>query len=265
MRWGVAGLWVTFALLLAIGGRDFLYACGLTLGPYGWSYCPTPVDRSPSIAEAERGERLQRLIHVAEMSLAEKPPCAALLTPVPPNPRAFNPDEHPSLKIGAQQGKVEIYLSWKTLDDLDLQIYCPGGGQIGGREGRPGSCDEGALDHDANRNLEFNVSDTPEEHAVWPTTTPAGQLKVEAFIFRAVSSNTRQSIPFEMTFKIDEMQKKCRGEVQVFPLSDGLKTSYGKPLSSRNPYIYWTPSQGLPESCDWNLDEGYYCVPGACE
>ena len=69
------------------------------------------------------------------------------------------------------------------------------------------------------------------------------------FIFKAVKPNVRQTVPFVMTFKIDDKVKKCSGEVTMFPESEGLKTSYGKPLSSHNPYLTWTPSEGLPMSC----------------
>ena len=265
MRWGVAGLWVAFALLLAIGGRDFLYACGLTLGAPSWNYCPAPIDRGHSLAEAERGERLQRLVHVAEMTLAEKPPCAAAPAPAPASPRDFNPAEHSSLREGAHEGKVEVYLSWNTLDDLDLKIFCPDNGQIGGQEGRPGSCGEGKLDHDANRNLTENVSNTPEEHAVWATTTPAGRLRVEAFFFTAVDGDVRKVIPFEMTFKIENDQKKCRGEVKWFPRNEAIRSPSGKIKGTENLFMYWTPSEGLPNSCDWKIDQGYYCMRGECD
>jgi hypothetical protein len=265
MRWGLVGLWAVFALLVAFGGWEFLEACGLTFGPHIWNYCQAPLDRSLEINEDERGERLQRLIHAAELQLAQKPLCAAPPPPKPPDQPEFRPDEHPSLGRGGKEGKVEVFLRWNTLDDLDLQIYCPGGGQIGGQNGRPGSCGEAKVDVDANRNLTQNVTNTPEEHAVWATTTPNGEFKVQAFIFKAVNSNIRQTIPFEMTFKIGDDVKVCHGEVTLFPVSSGLKTSYGKPLSSHNPFLQWSPSEGLPASCDWKIEEGYYCSRGECE
>lgn len=265
MKWRVAALWAVFALLVAFGGRQFLYACGLNLGPLSRNYCLTPIDRRSAMAEAERGERLQRLIHTAEMTLAQKPLCPPpSLAPASHKVEEFNPDEHPSLARGASEGKVEVYLSWNTHDDLDLEISCPGGGRIGGQHGRPGSCGEGALDIDANRNLSQNVSDTPEEHAVWANLTPSGQMKVEAFLFRAANPGIHQKIPFELTFKLDDEQQRCFGEIELFPRSEGRRTSFGKTLSSTNPYLNWTPSRGMPQSCDWKIDEGYYCAPGEC-
>ena len=65
----------------------------------------------------------------------------------------FRREEYKSLKRGGREGKVEVFLTWSTLDDLDLQVSCPGGGEIGGQRGRPGSCGEAKLDVDANRNL----------------------------------------------------------------------------------------------------------------
>lgn len=270
MRWRVAVLWTVFALLVAIGGRQFLYACGLNLGPLSRNYCPAPIDRRPAMAEAERGEQLQRLIHTAEMTLAEKPPCPPPMTAPTPAPAShkveeFNPDEHPSIQEGAREGKVEVYLSWRSRDDLDLKVYCSGGGQISGQDGRPGSCGEGELDHDANRSLRVNVSDAPEEHVVWAKTTPSGSLKVEAFVFTVVDGDARQTIPFEMTFKIDDKQFRCDGEAKWFPQSAGLKGPDGRRIGSTNPYLIWTPSRGLPTSCDWRVDSGYYCARGECE
>lgn len=242
MRWGVAGLWAAFALLALLGAGEFLFACGLQIGPHAWSFCPVLIDRAASIAEAERGERLQRLVHAAEMTLAEKPPCVAPPSPPPPNSEEFHPEEYKSLKRGGHEGKVEVFLTWKTFDDLDLQVFCPGGGQIGGQHGRPSSCGEAKIDVDANRNLKQNVTNTPEEHVVWASSTPDGQFKIEAFIFLAVNSTVRQTIPFVMTFKIDDKVKKCSGEVTLFPQSEGLKTSYDKPLSSHDPYMLWSSS-----------------------
>lgn len=263
MIWGVAGLWTVFALLVLLGAGEFLFACSLEIGRHAWSYCPAPIDRATSFAEAERGERLQRLVHAAEMTLAEKPPCVAQ-SPPQTESEEFHREEYKSLKRGGHEGKVEVFLTWNTLDDLDLEVSCAGGGQIGGQRGRPGSCGEAKLDVDANRNLKKNVTNMPEEHVVWASSIPDGQFKVEAFIFKVVNSNVRQTVPFVMTFKIDDKVKKCSGEVTMFPQSEGLKTSNGKPLSARDPYMTWTPGEGLPTSCEWQTDEGYWCEPGEC-
>ena len=134
MRRLTVALWASFGLLLLIGAAQFLLACGFSLGGWLWTYCPAPVDRAGVIAEAEQGERLQRLVHAAEMTLAQKPLCEA----VPPARRAETEQTiRKTYERGARGGMLEVFLSWKTLDDLDLLVFCPGGGSIGGRSTTP--------------------------------------------------------------------------------------------------------------------------------
>lgn len=264
MRWTAIALWTVFALLIVVGGGEFLFACGFSLGLHLWNYCPAPIDRSASLEEATRMERLERLVHQAELRLAEKPVCAPP-HPLPQPQPVFRPDQHPSIERGAKQGRVEVFLKWWTYDDLDLIIACPNGGQIGGWNGRSGSCGEGEVDIDANRNLTQHVSATPEEHAVWAHAAPDGQLRVFAAIFKAKNPFIQQDIPFEMTFKLGDQVKVCPGEVKWFPRSSGLKTDGGKLLAGVTLYLDWIPRQGLPTSCEWQEDRGHYCDPGECE
>ena len=111
---------------------------------------------------------------------------------------------------------------------------------------------------------EYTVDD-PEEHVTWPDAVPSGRFLVEAFFFKAVDPNKRQTIPFTMTFKLGADEKNCSSEVKWFPKSDRLITRDGKLLGTADPYIDWTPSAGLPKSCDWSIAEGFFCAPGECD
>lgn len=169
MRRLSVALWTAFGLMLLIGAAQFLLACGFSMGVWVWTYCPAPIDRAGVFVEGERGKHLQRLVHAAEMMLAEKPLCEA----VPPARKAETEQTiRKTYERGARGGMLEVFLSWKTLDDLDLLVFCPGGGSIGGTVNHPGSCGDGAIDLDANRNLVKNVSTTPTEHAVWRNLIP---------------------------------------------------------------------------------------------
>ena len=121
MRWGVAILWAVFALLLVIGAKEFLYACGIVLGPYAQSYCTTPIDRRPSIAEAERAEQLQRQIHFAELRLAEKPDCSMPLTPPTPIP-AVTPATGPGAPLRVPHELDDLKGCWIS-NRGDIQLY----------------------------------------------------------------------------------------------------------------------------------------------
>jgi hypothetical protein len=171
--------WVLFAAVLAFMGQQFLYACGIHAGPFAWNACPIHPRLDALALERGLGYELQEQIHAAELELTRKPPCKMAQTPVPapalapapvpmPTPPPSNPIIDQARKRGAQQGRLEIFLSWKTLDDLDLEIYCPANARIGGTQAPlSGPCGEGRIDVDANRNLTQNVTNTPVEHATW--------------------------------------------------------------------------------------------------
>ena len=253
-------LWATFAMLLTIGGGRFLYACGLELGGRVRDYCPVPIDRSASIAEAERGERLQRLIHAAEMTLADKPLCAA--QPVP-DARAEQTIQR-TYDRGGERGMLEVFLAWKTYDDLDLVVYCPDGGSIGGGVNHPGSCGDGAIDLDANQNLATNVSSTPIEHAVWGHSIPEGVFRIGAYVYKVADPVRGRKIPFTMIFKLGDEERICESVVEYFPRSAGRLTHDGKPMIARDLAIEWKRDDELP-SCSWRGHEDPYCVDHACQ
>jgi hypothetical protein len=256
-------LCAAFALLVATvatGAGQFLYACGLAIGSHLRDACPVPIDWSASIAEADRGERLQRLIHAAEMTLAEKPPCAA---PPVPDAGALQTIQRTYAR-GGERGMLEVFLAWKTYDDLDLIVYCPGGGSIGGGVNHPGSCGDGAVDLDANENLAKNVSSTPIEHAVWGHSIPEGAFRIGAYVYKVTDPDRGRTIPFTMIFKLGDEERACDGAVENFPRSAGRFTTDGKPVIARDLYIEWKRDDELP-ACSWREHEDPYCGDHACQ
>jgi hypothetical protein len=254
-------LWALFALALAFGGWQFLFACGLTLGAHAWNYCPAPLDPHASIAEAERGERLLRGIHAAEMTLAEKALC-----PAPPPKPVGETDRtiERTYRDGAKPGTLEVFLAWKTLDDLDLVIHCPGDGSLGGAVDHAGSCGDGAIDKDANRNLGVNVSSTPVEHAVWQQSIPEGAYRLAAYVYRVTDPARSRTIPFTMIFKIGDQERTCEGKVAYFASSSGKKRRDGKPMIAQDLYVDWNAGGVLP-TCEWREYEDSWCGEVACQ
>ena len=253
-------LWALFTLALAFGGGQFLFACGLALGPHSRNYCPAPLDRSASIAEAERQERLLRRIHAAEMTLAAKAPCPAPPKPVGEAERTIEK----TYQEGAKRGMLEVFLAWKTLDDLDLVIYCPGDGSVGGAVNHAGSCGDGAIDIDANRNLSVNMSSTPTEHAVWDHSIPEGGYRIAALVYRVTDPGKSKTIPFTMIFKIGEDKRTCEGKVAYFAKSSGKTRRDGKPMIAQDLYVDWKTGGALP-TCEWREYEDSWCNDVACQ
>lgn len=159
---------------------------------------------------------------------------------------------------------LEVFLAWKTLDDLDLVVFCPGGGSIGGIVNHPGTCGDGTIDLDANRNLSVNVSTTPTEHAVWRRSIPEGVYRFGAFVYRTTDPERGRSIPFTMIFKLGDEQRVCNGEVRYSPKNEGLTTPDGRPAISRDLYVEWTYGADLP-TCAWREHVDPYCGDVACQ
>ena len=256
MRW-IAGIgWGLFCLILLWMGKDFLFACEARFASYIWDSCPARIDQ-PLVAESERAEALQRRIHAAEMALAEKPVCEPVVEKKPEpdtNKRAYD--------RGAKSGKLEVFLAWHTLDDLDLEIECPGG-KIGGQSGQPGPgvCGDGRVDLDANKNLKENIETEPVEHAVWRDQIPLGTYRFKAHLFMAKDSSYTHEIPFEMTISVGDKQQVCRSSLPFFPLSEGRTAQSGGVLATRSASIIWRSNEDPPR-CDWIWDEATFCRGG---
>ena len=115
------------------------------------------------------------------MDLARKPVCEK------PKPKEeFIRLQEKAYKRGAVSGQLEVFLAWHTLDDVDLEIDCPGGRitGVGGAFG-PGICGDGKLDLDANRDLTVNIQHDPVEHISWREAPPTGEYRFPAHIYKA--------------------------------------------------------------------------------
>lgn len=260
MRWLVGVGWVFFALILILMGQQFLFACGFHLASFTWNACPADVNTSPLIEEAERGETLQRQVHAAEMTLAQKPACDT----TPERKPESDKTKKTAYDRGAAPGRLEVLLAWHTLDDVDLEIVCPGG-QIGGQSGRPGPgvCGDGKLDLDANRNLTENIQTEPVEHVVWRDNIPDGEYRFMALIFKVKDPTHEQTIPFEMTVSLDGEQKKCSSSLNWFPRWQNINSAGGGTLATKVAILTWRAGAPLPE-CNWTWQDAIYCN-GGCE
>lgn len=256
MRPLVAILWGAFALLVIWIGGEFLFACEARLASLVWNTCPASNQRL--LEESERSRALQREIHAAEMSLAQKPVCEPVAeTKIDPQTK------REAYSRGAKPGRLEIFLTWHTLDDIDLEISCPGG-KLGGQAGAsgPGICGDGRVDLDANKNLKENIQSDPIEHAVWRDEIPAGLYRFKAHLFMAKDSSREREIPFEMTIILDGKQRTCSGSLPFYPANDRRKAQNGGILATRTASIVWRSGDGLPD-CEWNWDEATFCN-GSC-
>ncbi|WP_294532291.1 hypothetical protein [uncultured Rhodoblastus sp.] len=201
----------------------------------------------------------------AELDVARKP----IWEPSKPN-KEFIPLRHEFHKSvpDATSGKLEVFLAWHTLDDLDLVITCPGGrlgafgGTFGGSFG-PGVCGDGNLDVDANRNLVMNIQHDPVEHIVWHDDPPAGNYLFSAQIYKAMDGPRPKNIPFEMTMSLDGEQKKCTGTLEWIPRSLGVRAPNGGILHLRSAFLRWKTGDPLP-NCNWEWQDSTYCDNNAC-
>jgi hypothetical protein len=250
MRWIIGASWAAFAFLLLVLGQQFLYACGIHIGPYAWRACPAQSDWLNDTREIREGDRLQSLVHTVELRLAEKPPCDA----PPPT------DEDLGRNYGAQEGRLEVFLNWDTLDDLDLSIDCPGG-TIGGQGHPDRGCGDGHREVDSNNNLVENVRAPAVEHAVWQNP-PKGDYNFRAQLFKPVNGDAQLDIPFRLMIKFDGKTITCPGTIPFFPRSLDLKTATGGVLHSRTFAIAWHTGNPLPSSCNWVVTEFQQCAPG---
>ena len=175
MRGLTPAAWTLFAAILIALGGQFLFACGFGLGGFFWNACPVPVDRV-----AGDGGGARRIFAAANPRRRNgHRPQARLEKPKPKE--EFIRLQEKAYKRGAASGKLEVFLAWHTLDDVDLEIECPGG-LISGLNGNfgPGICGSGKLDLDANRDLTVNIQRDPVEHIAWSDEPPAGEYPLQS-------------------------------------------------------------------------------------
>ncbi len=261
------GLWLLFVALVIAGGDLVLRACGIwpVLG-FVRNYCPASLNRGFARDVAE-GESLRRQVHVAELRLAEQPPCPPptslaptpvappAAAPAPPTARVPSPESKAIDKRveqrGGKKGQLQFTLAWNTLDDLDLNVTCPGGqiSSISGERG-PGICGEGVKDIDANRNLVENVSSTPVENVVWPANFPAGNYGLEVIEYKAASRDgAGNTVPFTLRMRFGDEEQECRGEVTQLAREEMVERN-GITLGGTEQFITWHTGGPLPQ-CDF--------------
>jgi hypothetical protein len=245
----IGAAWASFALILLFLGGQFLFACGFGL----WNACPARVDATPLVQEVEKADMLQRQIHLAELDVARKPVCA------PPKPKAdFIELRKTTYARGAKPGKLEVFLEWRTLDDVDLESFCPGG-RLGGSGSAfgPGICGDGKLDLDANRNLTTNIQRDAVEHIAWQDP-PTGEYRFAVHLYLAKDANRAKTIPFTMTMSLDGETKTCTGTLEWIPRSQGVKAANGGILATRIASLRWKTGDPLP-NCDWEWQDATFC------
>ena len=264
--------WIVFAAILVLVGQQFLYACGFHAGPFAWYACPVQPRVDALAQERDLGRDLQQQVHAAELELTRKPACRMAQAPVPPPaphpaPAPAPPPAPPpnpiidqGRKLGAKQGRLEVFLSWKTFDDLDLEIYCPGNARIGGTQATlSGPCGQGRIDLDANRNLTQNVTDKPLEHATWAEKVDDGPYRFDVHWFKAKAPDVEQTVPFTLTMVLDGKEKTCTGSIHWYPQSLSKKGPTGGVMNSEDQYLSWQTGNPLPE-CNWQTNPSYYCT-----
>ncbi len=242
-----AALWGLFAVLVLVGGWLFLRACALDA--LGLDYCPVRTGDGALRRASAEGDALARELHMAELSAAEAPVCAPP-APIAPAPVATPAEtERIDRKVeerGGHNGRLQFTLEWATLDDIDLNVDCPGG-RIDATPGHsgPGICGDGRKDVDANGNLVRNVSTTPIENIVWQDDIPSGTYRIEVIEYKATSSDGN-TVPFTLRLRWNGQERECHDVVTVLPAST-IRTKGGKILGGTDKLLTWTFGTPLPD------------------
>ena len=253
-RWLRWLLWALFFLLLFIIFWLLLRACaigfpGLTARLSWASYCDTSVIPEGPV-DATAGLRAR--LHELELQLAEargRCQTAALSPPPEPEQPAEAPDDENCRRLCRDRsehdassliGKMNVLMKWEGRDDLDIRLFCPGGGKAGFSGGQCG--DKYALD--VNYHV---IKDEPIEDVIWDTTPPPpGTYRVEVrrFLDRKPFSRTT---PFIIDVLINGRKiKSFRGAV-------GLNNKKWE-----HQFNFTVPSQGT--NTNDNLPAGCNCA-----
>jgi hypothetical protein len=206
MRWLSALLWGAMVACLVAGGFLLLSACDF-LAPhilsFGGAFCPQRIDLSALNRERDRQDELENKIHEAELQFAGLPDCPPEPNKdvdedkAPPAPHTDTEGDKARRKAherGGKSGRLQITLSWRTKDDLDLEVGCSNSnpfrylgylGQVNRGPGK-GQCGDGKFDVDANSKMIRPIND-PVENAVWNSDIP-DFLTIDVYPFKRGSA-----------------------------------------------------------------------------
>jgi hypothetical protein len=247
-------LWLLPLLLAGLIAWLLLPACGLRL-PFGFSvfgwgsraYCDLAAPPRPVDPASLRTRELMSEAAVLEAQLGRH---LNACVRQPPQSEASRQMDEQLGQRGGHSGKLQVTLSWHTLDDLDLNVFCPGGMLGGNRDVRgPGVCGDGVKDVDSNRNLKENVSSNPVENIVWQDDVPRGNYKFEILPYMAKDGRHTSRIPFDIRFRIDGKEKICHG---IATHGEGGESTIAD-------YIYWNYGDPLPD-CNFKEIETRPCT-----
>lgn len=215
MRWPSALMWGAMAACLVAGGILLLSACDFQT-PYilsfGGAFCPQKIDLSALNNERGRQEELKSKIHEEELQFAGIPDC-------PPAPNIDTEGDKARKKAyerGGKSGRLQITLSWRTKDDLDLEVECSNSNpfrwlgylaQVNRGPGK-GQCGDGKIDVDANSKM-INPINDPVENAVWNSDIP-DFLTINVYPFKRGSA---APINYWVSIKFDDEERLCTGTV----------------------------------------------------
>ncbi|AZO32414.1 hypothetical protein [Mesorhizobium sp. M1B.F.Ca.ET.045.04.1.1] len=257
--WG----WLTGSLLwlipVALAGAIawlLLPACGVALpfgltafGKGGGAYCAL-VAPQPTVDQASL--RTQELM--AEAAVLEEQLRRHLNSCVPPPKSDLSKDMDKKVNGGGgKTGKLQVTLSWHTLDDLDLNSFCPGG-KLGGNQSVKGpSCGDGMKDIDSNKNLTENVRSDPVENLVWKENIAPGSYKFEVLAYVTTVGDRDVTVPFDLRFRLDGQEVICPGTVTHYKNGGGIGQA-----------LFWNSGDPLP-SCNLIPQKLSSCSANSCK
>ena len=223
-------LWLLFVALVGVIYYLLFVKCDIAIGShvtllskFGVNACTT---NFASDAAARRRE-LEERIHNAELDIARTqgncaPPQRSALTPPPPPPTptptpVHTPSPTPTPPTARDvcealrargapcdpNAKLQVSLGWHGLDDLDLHVGCPGGGELY-YQNKNACSGSGYIDtnHDVNATPPaYNAV----ENAEW-LHPPAGRYRVRINMFKFVDS--AHNIPFTVVVKCGNDEPK---------------------------------------------------------
>ena len=176
-------LWITAGVLAALIAWVLLTACGTSwLIPL--DYCPR-AEVVAAVPEADRRDGLEAELYRLQRQLNQQD---LACVPPPPAPVAEPPSNEFDTRVQQEGGQtnaaLRITLIWDTLSDLDLHLYCPGGGHLFYRSRT--ACG-GILDIDKNVR---NPTNTPVENIVFTTSPPPGTYRIRVYNYTQVGRST---------------------------------------------------------------------------